>query len=68
MNHFACQQILEDGKKKREEASRKLRTELEAGFVKPERRIYIHLPSLSDHENHFVGEVGGWMDGWMDDR
>lgn len=30
---------------------------MEAGTAKPERRIYVELPLLSDHEHHLVGEV-----------
>ncbi|XP_066016092.1 calcium-responsive transcription factor-like [Pocillopora verrucosa] len=56
---FAEHKIQEDSKKRRETASRNLRKALEEGVAKYERRIYIELPLITDHQNHFVGEVAG---------
>ena len=54
---FFVFQIQEDSKKRRETASRNLRKALEEGVAKYERRINIELPLITDHQNHFVGEV-----------
>ena len=56
-NYVYILQISEDTKQRRETASKNLRKALEAGTAKPERRIYVELPLLSDHEHHFEGEV-----------
>lgn len=50
-------QILEDSKKRRETASKNMPKALEEGIAKYERRIYIELPLISAHQNHFIGEV-----------
>ena len=50
--------ISQDSKKRRETASKKLRSALKEGEeLKSERRIYIQFPAASDHKNHFIGQV-----------
>lgn len=54
-----AEEIQEDSKERRQTASRNLRKALEEGVTKYERRIYIDLPLITDHQNHFFGEVAG---------